>query len=338
MPHHNQLTLPGTPHRTHGERRKPRHPTERLPRREKRDRVAEKRAREEAWRVPPATPEETTFRHGHWQPRRQRVRAAMVRCGASTFVLDRFDNCGSECSIEWSEELQRHRVRANYCKSRHCEPCARAKGNLIARNLRDALADAPRNQHRFITLTLKHSTAPLADQIRRLYACFKKLRGWREWKSTQRGGCFMLEVKWTGAAWHPHLHIISAGRYLLKQTLSELWHRATGDSMIVDVQAIDSAKDVVHYVCKYISKGSSAQVWQSDELSDQFIIATRGVRACGTFGSWRSFKLLARPAIGTDWKPVGRLSNIWNEARGGATWAIAVLLSIRQKDVPIELE
>jgi hypothetical protein len=58
------------------------------------------------------------------------------------FQLERFDACGSECTIEYSQELQKHRIRANYCKSRHCEPCARAKANLIARNLRTELEHA----------------------------------------------------------------------------------------------------------------------------------------------------------------------------------------------------
>jgi hypothetical protein len=48
-----------------------------------------------------------------------------------------------------------------------------------------------------------------------------------------------------------------------KEDLSAAWHKATGDSMIVDIRAIASGKDVVHYVCKYITKGTSPQVWQS---------------------------------------------------------------------------
>jgi hypothetical protein len=337
--------IPGHAPRTKATRRKRRRdPTEppRTGKRARSDAAAEKRlqkrANVEQWRLPPATHEETIFRHGHWQPRRLRVRAALTRCGANVFQLERFDACGGECTIEWSEELQKHRVRANYCKSRHCEPCARAKANLIARNLRDALENAPKNHHRFVTLTLKHSDAPLHDQVRRLYRCFKKLRDSEWWKKTQDGGAFMLEVKHNGTHWHPHLHIISAGRFMRKEDLSGAWLRATGDSMIVDIRAIDSAKDVVHYVCKYVTKGTSPQVWQRDELADQFVIGTKRVRACGTYGTWRRFRLLAAPVTATDWKVVDSLTNIWRAARREEHWALAVIQSIGGRDAPPELE
>lgn len=345
MQTHAQLRIDGAPPQPHGEKRKKRGPGETPPRTGRRARSearAEKRltkiANVEQWRIPPATHEETVFRHGHWQPRRLRVRAAIARCGANTFQLDRFDACGSECSIEWSSELQKHRVRANYCKNRHCEPCARAKANLIARNLRAELELEKRARHRFITVTLKHSDAPLAQQIRRLYASFKKLRGSKVWKQSQVGGAFMLEVKHNGRHWHPHLHIISAGTFIRKEDLSAAWLKATGDSMIVDVRAIDSAKDAVHYVCKYVTKGTSTAVWQSEELSDQFVIATRGVRTCGTYGTWRRFKLLAAKPTATDWQPVGKLSDVWNAARREEPWAIAIFVSLFGEDETPELE
>ena len=128
------------------------------------------------YRFEPLTKWERQFRHGHWEARCARVAAALESTGGDSLRLDHFVNCGSGCVAEWSETEQRHRLAGNYCHDRHCEPCMRAKANKIAGNLRDRLEAKPHGRYRFITLTLKHSTAPLADQIRRIYKHFKALR------------------------------------------------------------------------------------------------------------------------------------------------------------------
>jgi hypothetical protein len=146
------------------------------------DKRAEKAARFYENIVPPATPEETHFRHGHWKERRDKVHAALVATGASIWVLNRFEECGSGCTVEWSKEENRVRLCASYCKNRHCEPCMKAKGNKIAANLRNRLAKDRGHTYRFITLSLKHTNTPLPDQKRRLYAAFKKMRETDAWK------------------------------------------------------------------------------------------------------------------------------------------------------------
>lgn len=303
----------------------------------------ESKARERAANIlsrtrPPAHFEELQFRHGHWCDRRQLVYAALERTGAGLFQLNRFSECGGECTVEWSEKLERYRLRANYCHSRHCEPCMKAKADLIARNLRDAMEGAKPNQYRFITLTLRHTDEQLNDQVRRLYRSFKKMRSMPAWKSSQDGGAYMLEIKHNGRHWHPHIHVISAGRFLNKFDLSAMWKEATGDSSIVDIRALAEPRDCVHYVCKYVTKGTNQAVWHNPELAIEFIIATKGIRACGTFGAWRGFRLLARNAQATDWKPVASLVSLWNRARGGDQVASDILRSLRLTDQELEME
>lgn len=305
---------------------------------EPRDKRFEATARFYEHTCQPATREELWWRHGCWWNLRQRVRESLVRTAANVFQLDRFDNCGGDCGVEYSASLNKHRLRACYCKNRHCQPCAKAKANLIARNLRNELANKPKHQHRFITLTLRHTTTPLADQIKKLYRSFKKLRNRPLWKKSQDGGAFMLEVKHTKTGWHPHLHIISAGRFINKFELSREWREVTGDSEIVDVRSIDREKDVVHYVCRYVAKGSAVEIWQTPELADEFVISTRHVRACQTFGTWRGFRLLACPKSATDWKPIASLNKVWNAARNDEAWAVAILQSLLPDHQTLELE
>jgi hypothetical protein len=281
--------------------------------------------------TPPATTNETKYRHGWWEKTREKVRNAMIRTCVNVFTLNRYDECGSECTVEYSKEANRHRVRANYCRSRHCQACMKAKGNKIAANLHNKLkAQGPR-QYRFITLTVKHSDAPLAEQIRRLYASCKKLRHSKCWKETQKGGAITLEVKWKPETrkWHPHLHIISEGYYLNKERLSAAWHHATGDSFIADIRSLNSARDTAYYVAKYVTKGTNAEVWDDINAATEWITATKGVRVCATFGTWRGFALLQNPEDVTDWKPVGKLDTIIDEAKKGQPWAMAIIASLR---------
>jgi hypothetical protein len=164
--------------------------------------------------VPVATKRELNFRHGHWWQRRDRIVTHLGNAGTPWHTLERVKNCGANCRVQWSEQKQKRRLRASYCRCRHCEPCMRAKANLIARNLADRLGKHTRQRFRFITLTLAHTDAPLADQLRRLVKCFRKLRDSKLWKRSQAGGCFTVEVKHTGDAWHPHLHVIDEGAFL----------------------------------------------------------------------------------------------------------------------------
>lgn len=315
-----------TRQRANGE---PQEPREKRRRRQPGDKEFDRRAAAAAWQTPPASAWETSFRHSHWQERRAKIRQVMQRTAASSFALDRWDNCGSDAFVEWSESEKKHRVRANYCHSRHCEPCMRAKANKMAANLKARLRERPQGKYRFVTLSLKHTDAPLVDQIRRLYLGFRKLRQAKLWKRSQRGGVFILEVKRGAAGWHPHLHVIAEGDWLPQRALSEAWLKVTGDSFIVDVRLLKTGDDAAHYVCKYITKGTSVDVWSNPELGAEWISATRGVRTAATFGTWRGFKLLQLAQSADDWAPVDRLDTLIARARAGEEHAALLIASLR---------
>ena len=281
--------------------------------------------------TPPASDDETAFRHGHWTAKRALVRTALVSVNTSTRTLDNFDCCGSECTVEWSDKLQRYRTRANHCKSRHCEPCQKARANRLASNLKRRLEEKTPHRYRFITLTKQHSTAPLAKQIKTLYAEFRKLRASKLWKTSQVGGCNILEVKWNAKTnrWHPHLHVISEGGWMQQQALANEWKKVTGNSHVVDIRCLKDSAEAAHYLTKYVVKGTSDEVWKDASAAQEWIAAIKGVRVCSTYGKWRGFKLMEMPDSSDDWKPIATLNHIIAEARKGESWAMGVLLALR---------
>lgn len=275
----------------------------------------------------PIHPHEEWFRHHYWKEKRKIVRQALMNSGWSHQGLFNFDNCGAECVIEYSKTEGKYRVRASYCKCRHCEPCMRAKANLLAGNLRKRLEEKPNGRYRFVTLTLRHSNTPLKAQVKRLYASFRKLRNSKLWKKSQRGGAAVLEVKWQPQSrrWHAHLHVIAEGSFIDQRSLSAAWHSATGDSQIVDIRQLSSEKDAAHYVAKYMSKGTNNEVWQNEEAASEWISATKGTRMCATFGTWRGFGLLQRSKEKGDWVAVDLLRHVASRARAGDVVAINLL-------------
>jgi hypothetical protein len=294
-----------------------------------------KKVKEQKWKstfdmpiqIKPIDDREAWFRHTHWKVKRDKVMIALRAAHATEKQLDAFVNCGADCVVEIEATTQQYRIRGQYCHNRHCEPCQKAKANLLAANLKEKLAEAKSFQYRFITLTLKHNDAPLREQIDRLNASFKKLRQTKFWKQSQTGGAAILEVKWKPGTrhWHPHLHIIAEGSFIRKQDLSDHWLKITGDSSIVDIRTLDSGKDAAHYVAKYVSKGTNDDVWDDTDASIEWIISLHNVRTAATFGRWRGFKLLAKSEQTGDWRPLGSLTKIVQLAFEGNEYYIRLV-------------
>lgn len=291
----------------------------------KRVREKKEKYKPNPFRQPIADEAETDFRHVNWQKDRDKIRGHLQKAGISRTGLDRWDNCGAECVVEWSDSADRYRLRASYCKNRHCRPCAKARQGLITANVKKKLLDGtdhPKDTFRFFTLTLKHRDCPLDDQITRLRRCFTRLRQTKLWKKSQVGGVAMLECKvGEDGLWHPHLHLIVEGSYVHSPTLRDEWFRITGDSHRIDVKSIDSAKDAVHYISKYVTKGTDDATWNDPQKAVEYIVCMRGQRVAATFGKWRGFKVTLPPAEFqfTDWQPIGLLSRTMQQASAGST-------------------
>jgi len=185
-------------------------------------------------------------------------------------------------------------VAANSCHLRYCPLCSQARKLAIEANTAAWLSQAA--YPKLLTLTLKHTTEPLKDQLTRLYQSFTKLRRQLLFSTNVTGGIWFFQVKRSpsGSTWHPHLHCFVAGNWLPQKALSAAWHKVTGDSYILDIKMIRSVKTAAAYVARYATTACNIT-----ELSVEHAMTVAESlyrrRLCGTFGECRKRRLTARP-------------------------------------------
>lgn len=308
----------------------------------KRDEDAELRAcldpheTSERPRPPPPTPQgstantdaETTFRHSGWLVRRRCTADALAATGSTPATLHRFENCGAAAWIMQDvADPNRCRIQCERCRSRWCEACGRERRSLVQMNLSKNL---PKARLRFLTLTLKSNDDAPGDAIKRLYACFRKLRNRSKIKPHIRGGIAFLELTYSPERrqFHPHLHVIFEGDYINFKLLRQEWLSVTGDSFIIDIRPIHRPEVAIGYVAKYASKAIGSSIWRDPTAFAEVIRGMQGVRTLFTFGTWKGFKLLKAPESDTEWKTLGRLDDIVKRAATGDAEASQILRAL----------
>jgi len=287
----------------------------------------ERRNRGREWQWPPITAVENVFRHSGWTLERERVKRAMLATVPRPSRFERFDNCGSDCVVEYSPSAARHRVRANYCGDRFCVPCCRARAVKFQAEVRALLGD---RVPLFITLTLRNSSEPLASLLNHLQASFRRLRQTRLWRDAVLGGVGVIEVKKGkgGFGWHPHLHVVAVGGYMHQGELSDAWRKCTGGSFIVDIQRARKTDDACLYAAKYVSKGWTSEVARDHDALVECIVAMRGRRLLITFGEWHGLDVERPDDDPGDWRNVGSLDYIFAADRRGEQWAVGILRAL----------
>jgi hypothetical protein len=276
-----------------------------------------------------------TFRHSGWRRNRTLIYASLYRTQQTHSRLSAFSSCGWRSFVYRTVDPPHvYRLAGSSCRDRFCVPCARDRSRCISTNI---LAKMRGDPARFATLTLKHSDAPLADQVARLYKSFQKLRMRAAWKRHVSGGCAFIEVKWIANTeqWHPHLHCILHGRYFPKMLLSAQWHAVTGDSFVTDIRSATDEGKIAAYVAKYASKPVNDTFLARPDLLDEVIAAFRGRRLCHTFGTWRGLKLTECPSD-RDWESIGSFHDVCIRAIDGdaeATDAIDMICGDRRAEM-----
>lgn len=266
-------------------------------------------------------------RHFAWRHDRQLVYDALVSSGASPTRLRAFANCGRGAWV--LKRLDRdgeYAVVPMHCHDRFCRPCARQRSWLIRRNLS---AHLPTHPCRFVSLTLRSGSEPLAYLLDKLRDGFTKLRKHPFWSSRVKGGVAFVEVKWSEHAqrWHPHLHIICHGRFIPQGTLSAVWESITGTSFITDVRLIRGKENTLKYVTKYATKTMDDHTLHDPDRLAECVTAMLGRKLCGAFGDWAHLKLLDPHADG-DWVLLCPLSQLAQRCREGDPEARLVEQSI----------
>lgn len=264
------------------------------------------------------------FRHSGWARARTQIRQAFVQLAIPPRALQRFDLCGSDpwVVVDKNDE-SRLAVHSNHCHSRWCVPCSRDRAARIVGNLKTPLANG---NIRFLTLTLKHSDKPLASQLDRLYAAFRRLRRADFWQQCVDGGAAVLEIGHGHAddRWHVHLHCLLQGRYVPHALIKAEWFRITGDSNIVDIRPVYSADHAAKYVTKYVTKPLATTIINKPGPLLELISACGRRRLVLTWGCWRGIRLSA-PLDPTSWQPLVPLDELYQRREDGDADANALL-------------
>jgi glutaredoxin len=209
-------------------------------------------------------------------------------------IILQFHECRTRAWFVRHTETGQVKVASNACKLRWCPFCANAKRWLITKNVEQWLAGL--TDRRFLTFTLKHSDESLQKQIEKLYECFKSIRRTIDWKYHVEGGVWFFQLKKSepSGQWHPHLHVLVTGRYWARQSLSALWLKVTGDSMVTDIRAIRNNRTAAEYVARYSSKPTELSV-NTVQTNVEVYLALKGKRLCGAFGTAKSIQLTTKP-------------------------------------------
>ena len=205
--------------------------------------------------------------------------------------IDTLRNCSQQYAVfSVDGELTVHPLR---CRLRACPICAEARNGLWYHKLSQVVKRFTSPKH--ITLTLRSSNAPLEEQLTKLTSSFRRLRQRKMWKRRSPWGWWTLEITYNADThtYHPHLHIICNMPFLDKAALSEAWLDITGDSYITSIGKCP--KDLVSYICKYISKTST--IWSAPV--DPFLLnaALKGRRFAQSFGTFPDLPQQHHPRV-----------------------------------------
>jgi len=302
-----------------------------------------------------ATPGELQRRHGWWEQRRKQVREALFAAGFSPARIDRFDNCGASTFVLVEKAApHRHRRASNKCRDRHCEPCSIDRANKYAANLKKYLSQYKgrlNRRFRFVTLTLASKPCPYGveeplflqaemrrliksiTKLRRVRLCFLKSRKLKEWWSHYvLGGCYFIEatLNHETGLWHVHAHLIVEGAFLPQHELASLWQMVTGDSSVVDVRQLTGIDEAAAEVSKYVAKGADKKLACDGSKLVAWMVGTKSLRLCSTFGTWRGVRLAAplddfQPGA---WANLGREDDIRRLMALGDEWAKRVITAL----------
>lgn len=244
--------------------------------------------------------------------------------------IDRFANCGAGMMLQMSKDGSDLRMVCTRCKDRFCVACGAERSAGFAERVAQHIAG---RVTRFVTLTLRASNTPLADQIDRLYRSFAALRRRAGCSAAFTGGAAFLECKIGEGSglWHPHLHILTEGCYMDCRDLSREWHKVTGDSSIVKIKKVSDNAQRASYVTKYVTKPADASVFNVQPMLDEFMIAIAGRRLAMTYGTWRGLKLDGDPPEDVQWITVGTPAQLIADANAGSTDAIRMLEAAQRK-------
>lgn len=281
--------------------------------------------------MPLADASATDFRHSGWAHQRQRTYKALLAADIGTTKLRRFATCGASAWVEESDdERPEYRIVCQTCNSRWCLPCNHARGLRIADSIREAIRHT---DVRLLTLTVRSRTDSLEAACDHLYASFLRLRKTAIWREHMGGGVAVLEVTYNDQTcrWHPHLHVLVEGRFVPQKDLSAAWHKASGDSFVLDIRLVTDPEHAGKYVAKYITKPVPPNVLRNHEALVAAIQAFARRRTVLWFGGWRAPKAEPPENDGRTWSRYCSFKVLLERAIGNDKTALRILTALHRQ-------
>ena len=177
------------------------------------------------------------------------------------------------------------------CESRICSYCgrkhfARSRERLLDRL--DSIKTTKSKRLMFLTLTLQSEGLGLNAKQRAafLFSCARKLINRLYPKSKGSGAFAVLEV---GKSFNLHIHALVYGGFVEQRAISKLWLEITGNSYIVDIRWVRSAKRQVSYLLKYMGKPTALTEPEDIALYLEMITGLRRIHTYGVFYGTRLF-------------------------------------------------
>lgn len=206
----------------------------------------------------------------------------------------RFHHCLQKAWFYRHNQKGTVHVFSSACKDRACPVCGQRRSYDLSQKVSKWVQS--RKNVRFYTFTLRSSDAPLDRQISALYSSFSRFRKLPDIRRTMAAGIWFFQTTFNieDQRWHPHLHVLAVGTFLLQNRLSDLWRLASGDSYIVDVRYVRNPQLVCGYVSRYASRPYRLTDLPEEKRSEA-VLAFWSRRLFGTWG-----RLEARPKIKRD--------------------------------------
>lgn len=245
----------------------------------------------------------------------------------------KMEDCRTRAFFAVHGETRKVKVLANACRCRWCPLCTRAKSAAICNSVMDWLKF--RKKAKFLTLTLKHSNAPLTHQINNLYRCFRLLRKSKLFTSKCYGGIWFFQVKLSidKKNWHPHLHCVIDSKYIPQGELSELWLKITNSSKIVDIRNIYKIEQAAAYVARYSARPSKLKDLSFSQRTE-IVFAMHGRRISGSWGTAKNVDLRGnRPIDKGTWYRIASYKTLIQRSRSDELCSL--VLSCWSNNLPL---
>ncbi len=162
--------------------------------------------------------------------------------------------CGGTVLLRVDEVTGQKTLIPALCKQFSCRLCGPMRAAWLKRNIKKAQVE--NNLHQFVTLTLQVKGRTSQESFKAIGGYFHTLQRALDRRHEKHYGYkWRMSYIWTveptkrGIA---HLHLLKNGQDTPSE-ISECWHKATGDSYIVEAEEVSTAR-AGDYLCKYVTK------------------------------------------------------------------------------------